>query len=327
MRQHRPRTRPRRWSGSKRRHRHRHARAESRRQDSWCDQRDFGGRSVSAHSASRRTPPRCWRAPCRAIPESSQAMNSLGETLRGRVPLRLFDGIPQSTPLRDGSRNSAFTDMDIVGRIEVINGPSAAEGIGAAGGIINYISKDATEPGPNFNVFTNLSLAVRGRQRQLESRRHAHAQVRGLRPGAERLARRSRHHLRRERPPHRPEREQLLGGLRDREPVREGRHELRRRRQSAAAVLRQPFQAGQQGRLSLGPGQPRAAAFPIRPSRGRRSAPAACRWSAPSSTSSSSTCSRTRTSTCSAAASPPTRTTPTRRCASRPTTAPTGRIR
>lgn len=89
--------------------------------------------------------------------ESSQAVNSLGETLRGRVPLRLFDGIPQSTPLRDGSRNSVFTDMDVVGRIEVINGPSAAEGIGAAGGIINYISKDATEPGLNFNVFTNFS--------------------------------------------------------------------------------------------------------------------------------------------------------------------------
>jgi iron complex outermembrane receptor protein len=89
--------------------------------------------------------------------ESSQAVNSLGETLRGRVPLRLFDGIPQSTPLRDGSRNSVFTDMDVVGRIEVINGPSAAEGIGAAGGIINYISKNATEPGLNFNVFTNFS--------------------------------------------------------------------------------------------------------------------------------------------------------------------------
>jgi iron complex outermembrane recepter protein len=89
--------------------------------------------------------------------ESSQATNSLGETLRGRVPLRLFDGIPQSTPLRDGSRNSVFTDMDAVGRIEVINGPSAAEGIGAAGGIINYISKEVTEPGTNVSVFTNLS--------------------------------------------------------------------------------------------------------------------------------------------------------------------------
>ena len=89
--------------------------------------------------------------------ESSQAMNTLGETLRGRVPLRLFDGIPQSTPLRDGSRNGVFTDLDAIGRIEVINGPSAAEGIGAAGGIINYISKDATEPGTLISVITRLS--------------------------------------------------------------------------------------------------------------------------------------------------------------------------
>src|ERR1043165_7892697 len=89
--------------------------------------------------------------------ESSQAVNSLGETLRGRVPLRLFDGIPQSTPLRDGSRNSVFTDMDIVGRIEVINGPSAAEGIGAAGGIINYISKTPQEEGTKVSVITRLS--------------------------------------------------------------------------------------------------------------------------------------------------------------------------
>lgn len=89
--------------------------------------------------------------------ESSQTMNTLGETLRGRVPLRLFDGIPQSTPLRDGSRNGVFTDMDAVGRIEVINGPSAAEGIGAAGGIINYISKNATEEGTKVSVITRLS--------------------------------------------------------------------------------------------------------------------------------------------------------------------------
>jgi iron complex outermembrane receptor protein len=91
----------------------------------------------------------------RSVPgysESSQAMNTIGETLRGRVPLRLFDGIPQSTPIRDGSRNGAFTDMDTIGRIEVINGPSAAEGIGAAGGIINYISKAATEPGTKVSV-------------------------------------------------------------------------------------------------------------------------------------------------------------------------------
>ena len=101
----------------------------------------------------------------RSVPgysESSQAMNTIGETLRGRVPLRLFDGIPQSTPIRDGSRNGAFTDMDSVGRIEVINGPSAAEGIGAAGGIINYISKSATEPGTKVSVTTRFGSQFDG---------------------------------------------------------------------------------------------------------------------------------------------------------------------
>ncbi|MGV8942422.1 MAG: TonB-dependent receptor [Lysobacter sp.] len=73
--------------------------------------------------------------------ESSQQLSNSGETLRGRTALRLFDGIPQGSPLREGNRAGTFTDMGVIGRIEVINGPSASEGIGAAGGIINYISK------------------------------------------------------------------------------------------------------------------------------------------------------------------------------------------
>ena len=35
--------------------------------------------------------------------ESSQAMSNTGETLRGRSPLRLFDGVPQGSPLREGT--------------------------------------------------------------------------------------------------------------------------------------------------------------------------------------------------------------------------------
>lgn len=96
----------------------------------------------------------------RTIPgyaEATQAMNNTGETLRGRVALRLFDGISQTTPLREGSRNATFTDMGIVDRIEVINGPSAVEGIGAAGGIINYISKSATREGSEATLTTRLS--------------------------------------------------------------------------------------------------------------------------------------------------------------------------
>ena len=88
---------------------------------------------------------------------ATQQMQNTGETLRGRVALRLFDGISQTTPLREGSRNATFTDMDIVSQIEVINGPSAAEGIGAAGGIINYISKSPTKDGSEAILRTKFS--------------------------------------------------------------------------------------------------------------------------------------------------------------------------
>jgi iron complex outermembrane receptor protein len=93
--------------------------------------------------------------------ESNQTLNTLGETMRGRTALYLFDGIPQSTPLRDGSRNATFTDMSTVARIEVIGGASASEGIGAAGGIINYISKRATEPGTHFGVTARIGSQFR----------------------------------------------------------------------------------------------------------------------------------------------------------------------
>ncbi len=91
----------------------------------------------------------------RTIPgysESSQAMSNTGENLRGRIALRLFDGVPQGSPLREGTRNATFTDLGIISRIEVINGPSASEGIGATGGIINYISASPTEEGTDVQL-------------------------------------------------------------------------------------------------------------------------------------------------------------------------------
>jgi iron complex outermembrane receptor protein len=86
--------------------------------------------------------------------EATQAMSNTGETLRGRIALRLFDGIPQNSPLRETNRSGSFTDLGVVGRIEVINGPSASEGVGAAGGIINYISKRPTKMGNEVTVTT-----------------------------------------------------------------------------------------------------------------------------------------------------------------------------
>ena len=91
--------------------------------------------------------------------ESSQAMSNTGENLRGRIALRLFDGVPQGSPLREGTRNASFTDMGLVGRIEVINGPSASEGIGAAGGIINYLSKVPTKMGSEVTLTARYTTA------------------------------------------------------------------------------------------------------------------------------------------------------------------------
>ncbi|MES2148935.1 MAG: TonB-dependent receptor [Pseudomonadota bacterium] len=89
--------------------------------------------------------------------ESTQAMSNTGETLRGRIALRLFDGIPQTSPLRETNRSGSFTDLGVVGRIEVINGPSASEGVGAAGGIINYISKRPTRMGNETSITSKLN--------------------------------------------------------------------------------------------------------------------------------------------------------------------------
>lgn len=95
----------------------------------------------------------------RTIPgysESTQALTNSGETLRGRIALRLFDGIPQTSPLRETNRAGSFTDLGVIGRIEVVNGPSAAEGVGAAGGIINYISR-TPEEGTHSSITTRYS--------------------------------------------------------------------------------------------------------------------------------------------------------------------------
>ncbi|EIK54663.1 Fe transport outer membrane receptor protein [Stutzerimonas stutzeri TS44] len=72
---------------------------------------------------------------------SRQKMTSAGETFRGRSVLILIDGIPQSTPLRDSQRDGYVIDLSMVERIEVIHGASAEHGLGATGGIINYVTR------------------------------------------------------------------------------------------------------------------------------------------------------------------------------------------
>lgn len=88
---------------------------------------------------------------------SRQKMTSTGESLRGRQPLILFDGIPQSNPLRAGMREGYFADSAIIERIEVINGASAMQGMGATGGIINYITKTPRQEGTTYTVNTRFA--------------------------------------------------------------------------------------------------------------------------------------------------------------------------
>ncbi|HZH43397.1 MAG TPA: TonB-dependent receptor, partial [Lysobacter sp.] len=83
---------------------------------------------------------------------SRQKMTSFGESMRGRTPLILFDGIPQSNPLRAGAREGYFADPSVIERVEVVSGASAVQGLGATGGIINYISRTPRTEGTSHTV-------------------------------------------------------------------------------------------------------------------------------------------------------------------------------
>ena len=75
-------------------------------------------------------------------PNTGSNSNS-GQTLRGRNILVMIDGVPQSTPLRNGKLGIRSLDPSVIERIEVIKGATSTYGNGAAGGIINYITKKA----------------------------------------------------------------------------------------------------------------------------------------------------------------------------------------
>ncbi|GAB3376157.1 TonB-dependent receptor [Spongiibacter taiwanensis] len=72
---------------------------------------------------------------------SRQKMTNAGESLRGRKPLYMIDGVPQSNPLRNGGRDGRTIDPVVIERVEVLHGANAIHGLGAAGGIINLITR------------------------------------------------------------------------------------------------------------------------------------------------------------------------------------------
>lgn len=89
-----------------------------------------------------------------SLAPARQKLTSTGESLRGRTPLYMVDSIPQSTPLRDGKRSGFTIDPAFVERVEVIYGANAIQGVGATGGVINYVTVDAPKTGELLNRIT-----------------------------------------------------------------------------------------------------------------------------------------------------------------------------
>lgn len=92
---------------------------------------------------------------------STGTSSNWGQTLRGRSMLVMVDGVPQSTPLRNGAMDLRALDPDIIERVEVVKGATAIYGNGAAGGLINYITRTPAKLKPfssRTSMGTNGSL-------------------------------------------------------------------------------------------------------------------------------------------------------------------------
>lgn len=76
-------------------------------------------------------------------PSSDRAFTAA--SLRGRNAAILIDGVPQNVNSRDFDRELQTIDPSAIERIEVVRGPSAIYGGEATGGIINIITRRATE--------------------------------------------------------------------------------------------------------------------------------------------------------------------------------------
>lgn len=85
-------------------------------------------------------------------------MNGSGETLRGRTPLILVDGVPQSNPMRPTGREAHTIDFSMVERIEVVQGANAINGLGATGGTINIITKRPEKGAFNQSIDVQTTL-------------------------------------------------------------------------------------------------------------------------------------------------------------------------
>nr|MBD3620607.1 TonB-dependent receptor [Sunxiuqinia sp.] len=92
----------------------------------------------------------------------SGTFSNWGQTMRGRSLLVMVDGVPQSTPLRNGLLGIKSVNPNDISRVEVIKGATSIFGNGGNGGFINYITKNGGSGKPiegNTNVWGTSNLA------------------------------------------------------------------------------------------------------------------------------------------------------------------------
>lgn len=89
-------------------------------------------------------------------------LSNWGQTLRGRQLLVMVDGIPQSTPLRNGKVGLKAINPNDIKRVEVIKGATSIYGNGSDGGFVNYITKEPTSDKGihgKSNIWQTVNLA------------------------------------------------------------------------------------------------------------------------------------------------------------------------
>jgi iron complex outermembrane receptor protein len=92
----------------------------------------------------------------------TQTDSNFGQTIRGRDPQVLIDGVPVTSNVSNGGFNRDLRSIapEAVERVEIVRGPSATFGNGATGGVINIITRRPSEQQINAQteVGTNAAL-------------------------------------------------------------------------------------------------------------------------------------------------------------------------
>ncbi|WP_261841868.1 TonB-dependent receptor [Aliamphritea ceti] len=104
---------------------------------------------------------------------ASQTLTNWSQTLRGRNMLVLIDGIPQNSN-RNSRRDLMSIDVGNIERVEVLRGGSAVYGSGAAGGVVNIITRRNTD-----ETISKIGLATSLSELDSESLRYRLEQYTG----------------------------------------------------------------------------------------------------------------------------------------------------